>query len=156
MKHLSAILALTILLAVGLACSESGNASESSPGATNASGSSKSDETKTESGISIESVILTNDGGDAVTNFKPSDNPQRAVVKLSEIESGTRVKAVWTAVNAGGEKNQKILEKEVETDSMMNQANFSLSLPNPFPTGDYKVEIYLNGKLSKTVNYKVQ
>ena len=156
MKHLSAILALAILLIVGLACSESGNASGSQPGATNANGGSTPGETRTESGVSIESVALTNDDGDAVTNFKPTDNPQRAVVKLSEFESGTRVKSVWTAVSAGGEKNQMILEKEVETNSMMNQVNFSLKLPNPFPAGDYKVEIYLNGKLSKTVNYKVQ
>lgn len=153
MKHLPAILALAILITFGLACSDSGGGAATRENTGNPA--TKSGAAKSESGVTVESVKLTDDGGDEVTNFKTTDNPHRAVVKLSEIESGTKVKAVWTAVNAGGAKNEKILDKELETDSMMNQVNFSLSMPNPFPTGDYKLDIYLNGKLVKTVNYKV-
>jgi outer membrane usher protein FimD/PapC len=96
-----------------------------------------------------------NSGGDTVTSFKPSDLSHKAAVEFSETGAG-KVKGVFTAVNAGGEKNTKILEKEIELTSAMNTANFTMKLEQPFPAGDYKLDVYLNDKLVKTHNYKVQ
>jgi outer membrane usher protein FimD/PapC len=50
----------------------------------------------------------------------------------------------------------KILEKEIELTSVMNTANFTMKLDQPFPAGDYKLDVYLNDKLVKTHDYKVQ
>ena len=69
MKHLSATLALAILLTVGLACSDSG---ETTSGA---SGNATTAPT-TDSAI-VESVTMTNASGETVTSFKPSDLAQK-------------------------------------------------------------------------------
>ena len=148
MKNLSAILALIILLTIGLACSDSNDATTTTNG---------SAPTKTElaSTVTVKSITLMNAEEETVTSFKPSDLTQKAAIEFSETGAG-KVKCVFTAVNADGQKNVKILEKEVELTSLMNTANFSVKLPNPFPVGDYKLDVYLNDKLVKTHNYKVQ
>jgi hypothetical protein len=63
----------------------------------------------------------------------------------------------------GMENNQKILEKNIEITSEAikgveepNRINFSLTHNDPFPTGDYKTEIYLNGELAKTVEFTIK
>jgi hypothetical protein len=150
MKHLSAILALAILLTVGLACSDSGE--------TTANGDNSTTATKTESesgAVAVKSVTLKNAAEETVTSFKPSDLTHKASIEFSKTGAG-KVKGVFTAVNAGGEKNVKILEKEIELTSVMNTANFTMKLEQPFPAGDYKLDVYLNDKLVKTHNYKVQ
>jgi hypothetical protein len=157
MKNLSAILALIILLAAGLACSDSDAAQISNTGETNTAQTSSSDE----DGVYIEWIALYKDDGsggegEKTMSFKPTDNPQHFKAHLSEFEGGTKLKFVWTAVNAGGEKNLKIFEKELETGSLENEMTAKLKMANPFPTGDYKLDVYVNGKLSKTLNYKVQ
>lgn len=68
-----------------------------------------------------------------------------------------KVRGVFTAVNAGGEKNFKILEKELDLGgALMNTANFTATIDTGFPAGDYKFDVYVNGKLAKSQNYKVQ
>jgi Cytochrome oxidase complex assembly protein 1 len=109
----------------------------------------------------VESVTLARENGNRlqpVDNFKPADNPQHVVVKLTEGAEGTHVKTVWTNLNAGGAKNQKLWTKELTTDEENRSADFSLSNSNSklFPIGDYKIDIYLDNELIQTVRYKVQ
>jgi hypothetical protein len=109
----------------------------------------------------VESIKLARENGDRlqpVENFKPADSPQHIVVKLAEGTEGTHVKTVWTNINAGGGKNQKLWEKELVTDEANPRADFSLSNSNgkSFPTGDYKIDVYLDDELIQTVRYKVQ
>lgn len=150
MKHSSAILALAILITVGLACSDSGET-------TTTTNSNTTTATKTEpaSGATVKSVTLMNADEEKVTSFMPSDLTQKAAIEFSETGAG-KVIGVFTAVNADGQKNVKMLEKEVELTSLMNTAKFTMRLPQPFPVGDYKLDVYLNDKLVKTHNYKVQ
>ena len=93
-----------------------------------------------------------------VKNFRRADNPERIVVTLTDGNSGTHVKTVWTNLNAGGASNQKLWEKELITSDSNSRANFSLSNSNSklFPAGGYKIDIYLDDKLVDTVHYKVQ
>jgi outer membrane usher protein FimD/PapC len=82
---------------------------------------------------------------------------------LSEPKIGTKLKAVWATVDAGGQQDKKILEKTVEIMPEAikgveepNRINFSLTPNEPFPTGDYKVDIYLNDELAKTVEFEIK
>ncbi|HET9800755.1 MAG TPA: hypothetical protein VFP82_03630, partial [Chthoniobacterales bacterium] len=60
--------------------------------------------------------------------------------------------------NAGGATNQKLWEKELVTTEDNLRADFSLSNSGdqPFPPGDYKIDIYLDDELVQTVRYKVR
>ena len=155
MKHLSAIIALAILLTVGLACSDSGV--KTTPTATN-SGSATTANNSSDAASSdakVESVTMKNGEENEVTVFKMSDAKQTFNVKFDDTNIG-KVKGVFTAINAGGEENFKIMEKEVELGTLLNTATFSLEMDKGFPAGDYKLDVFLNGKLIKTQNYKVQ
>ncbi|HMA34364.1 MAG TPA: hypothetical protein VKY74_07750 [Chloroflexia bacterium] len=108
----------------------------------------------------IQSADLAHDfkDGKAVnpaTTFGPNDTIH-CVVQLANAPDDTKVKAVWTAVDAanGQVKDQKIDETELATGSA--PLNFSLAPSKPFPVGKYKVDLYLNGALNKTLTFDVQ
>jgi outer membrane usher protein FimD/PapC len=104
----------------------------------------------------------TEDNFETVKSFKPDDT-FAVLVFLSEPKIGTKLKAIWTIVDAGGQQDKKILEKKIELTSEAiegvkeaNRVNFSMTHDDPFPAGDYKAEIYLNGELAKTVPFKIK
>lgn len=157
MKHLSAIIALTILLTLGLACSDSSDGKSTSSDTGNGVVAKDNSATGKDSSnaVSVEEITLKNADDDTVTGFKSTDTVQKIAVKFSETSPG-KVRGVFTAIDAGGEKNFKILENEVELGTLMNTATFTAKLDKGFPAGSYKFDVYLNGKLMKTQNYKVQ
>jgi len=111
--------------------------------------------------VRVESITLAREDGDElkpVKNFKRADHPEHIVVTLSEGNSGAHVKTTWTNLNAGGATNQKLWEKELIMNVPNPRADFSLSNSDSklFPTGDYKIDIYLDDELIDTVRYKVQ
>ena len=67
------------------------------------------------------------------------------------------------AVDAGSRENKKILEKEITLNAETlkgvkekDPVDFTLSHDNPYPKGDYKIDIYLNGELADTVEFTIQ
>ena len=120
---------------------------------------------ESESEVTIEKTVLAREQDDKfepVKSFKPDDN-FAVLVFLSEPKVGTKLKAVWTIVEAGEHQDEKILEKKIELTAEAikgvkeaNRINFTLSHDNPYPAGDYKVDIYLNGELAKTVEFKIK
>ena len=151
---------LTTFSAFLIACSRSIALSQS------AIGKEKDEDTdESESEVTIKKTVLakeTADGFDPVKSFKPDDT-FAVLVFLSEPKIGTKLKAVWTIVDAGEMQDKKLLEKKIELtpDAIKgvkeaNRINFSLTHDNPYPAGDYKVEIYLNGELAKTVEFKIK
>jgi hypothetical protein len=123
------------------------------------------DEDDSDSEVTIEKTTLakeTDAGFNPVKSFKPDDT-FAVLIFLSEAKIGTKLKAVWTLVDAGGKQDQKILEKKIELTAEAiegvkeaNRINFSMTHDDPFPAGDYKVDIYLNGELAKTVPFKIK
>jgi hypothetical protein len=129
-------------------------------------GKEKDEDTdESDSEVTIEKTVLareTGDGFDPVKSFKPDDT-FAVLVFLSEAKVGTKLKAVWTIVDAGGQQDKKILEKKIELTAEAvegvkeaNRVNFSMTHDDPFPAGDYQAEIYLNGELAKTVPFTVK
>ncbi len=115
--------------------------------------------------VRVEKLTLVRDTGEnfeAVKKFKTTDT-FGVLVKLSEAKVGTKVKAVWIASNAGGMEDKKIFEKEVvfteevlKTAKIKDRVDFTLSHDNPYPTGEYKVEIYLNGELADSIDFEIE
>ncbi len=83
------------------------------------------------------------------------------MVELANAPSGTKVKAVWTAVDTTDAigatyKDQKIDEKELSATDTGITADFTLTNNVDWPTGKYKVDLYLDGNLDRTLEFQVQ
>ena len=74
---------------------------------------------------------------------------------LKNAPDDTKLKAVWTAVSAEGVDPNFMID-EVEFTSGDELVHFTLENDNLWPAGQYKVEIYLNDKLDKTLTFDVQ
>jgi outer membrane usher protein FimD/PapC len=88
---------------------------------------------------------------DPTSTFATTDGVVHCLVVLRNAPEKTRVKAVWIAVNAEGQKaNEKFGEKEVEGGGNKNAVDFTYTPPPAgFPAGEYKVDIYLNPQPGK-------
>src|SRR2546423_2569863 len=159
-NNAGSIMKFTALSALLLGCSLSFALSQS------AIGKEKDEEAgESDSEVTIEKTVLAREREDKfvpVKSFMPDDT-FAVLVFLSEAKVGTKVKAVWTIVDAGGHEDEKILEKKVDLTAEAikgaeeaNRINFTLSHDKPYPTGDYKVDIYLNGELDKTVEFTIK
>ncbi|MEO7912136.1 MAG: hypothetical protein ABIV47_21035 [Roseiflexaceae bacterium] len=93
---------------------------------------------------------------DTSTTFAPSDTPLHYVVTLGSAPDDTKVKAVWTIVDAGdGQfKDQKLDETELQSGSGV--LNFTLAGKQEWPVGKYKVDLFLNDKLERSADFLVQ
>jgi hypothetical protein len=95
-----------------------------------------------------------NEGTQPTTTFAAGDT-FFCNVDLSNAPDDTAVKAVWTAVQVEGtEPNLKLDESELKSGS--STLHFKLSNDNSWPAGKYKVDLYLNDKLDRTVEFQVQ
>lgn len=78
-----------------------------------------------------------------------------ALADVANAPDDTTVKAVFTAVDVeGAEPNTPLGEHEITSGSGL--FHFSLSNDKLWPAGTYKVDFYLNDKLDKTVEFKVE
>lgn len=105
----------------------------------------------------ISKVIMTSDdAGKQETTVFAQDQVFYCVVTLANAPADTKLKAVWTLVEAEGETpNTKIDEAELTADSN-TVFTFNLSNDNLWPVGKYKVDLYMNDKLDRTVEFTVK
>ncbi|HZY45873.1 MAG TPA: hypothetical protein VFF70_14125 [Anaerolineae bacterium] len=90
-----------------------------------------------------------------MTTFSPADHIIYAAIELSRIETGLTAKVVWTAVDTSAGQNIEVAQKEF-TSLAVNVIQAQVELPQDWPTGKYKLDVYLNGTLAKTVEFTVQ
>jgi hypothetical protein len=106
--------------------------------------------------ISSAKMARDQDGKQPTETFSPND-PFYCIVELSNAPDDTKVRAVWSAVKVQGAKpNTKI--DEAKTTSGGGQLQFNLSNDGPWPTGDYKVDLYLNDakEPTETLTFEVK
>ncbi len=90
-------------------------------------------------------------------NYSPTQGEFHAVVTVTNAPKESRVKAVWYAVDVGSAlpPDTKIDETEVTAEGSRN-LDFSLKRAgNQWSPGLYKVQIYWNGALDRTLNFVV-
>lgn len=103
----------------------------------------------------ISKARLTKDeaGTQGTTTFSPTDTFY-LLVDLANAPDDTTVKAEWTAVSVEGADPNTVLDN-VELTNGSGTLTFNLDNDNPWPAGDYKVDLYLNGELDQTITFKV-
>lgn len=103
------------------------------------------------------------------TTFPADQRIFHAVASVLAAPKDTVIKAVWTAVDVGSvaPANTWIQEAELRFDDVPNRnVDFALTPTGdrwppgryagpPWPPGKYKVEVFLNGKLERTVDFTV-
>lgn len=105
----------------------------------------------------ISRAVLTKDeaGTQTTSVFAPGDTFY-SIVDLANAPDETTVKAVWTAVDVGDAADSNLMLDEVELTSGDGQLTFDLANENEWPAGSYKVDIFLNGELNQTLDFRVQ
>ncbi|MGI8835353.1 MAG: hypothetical protein ACR2H4_01800 [Pyrinomonadaceae bacterium] len=159
-KH-PAWLAVGLLIFAVLACNLGKNKNTNNSNNTNNTNANADAETPVESGSVIKEIYMAKDDGsgkpgDHTTKFEPGDRTIHCVVTLNEAKGGTDLKFSWWIVDADGTQNQKIKDIDYVTKALENIIRGHLSLPQDWPTGKYKVQIYVDGNLDRTVPYTVQ
>jgi hypothetical protein len=66
------------------------------------------------------------------------------------------MKFSWWIVDADGDQNRKVKDIEYRTRALENVVHGHLTLPQDWPVGKYKVQVYVNGDLDKTAFYTVR
>jgi hypothetical protein len=95
-----------------------------------------------------------NDGTQPTTRFSAKDTFY-CNVELANAPDDTKVKAVWTAEQVdGAQPNTQIGQYETTTGS--GTLHFKLTNDTAWPNGKYKVDLYLNDKLARTMEFQVQ
>jgi hypothetical protein len=163
MKHHPAWLATGLIILVVLACSTSKNSnnSNSNSNSNSSSSSNSSSDSDLGSGEAVKEIHMAKDDGngkpgDETDSFSPSDRTVHCVATLKSAKSGTQMKFAWWIVDADGTKNQKVKEIDYSTGALENIIHGHLTLPQDWPAGKYKVQVYVNGDLDRTVFYSVR
>ena len=93
---------------------------------------------------------------DITTNFAANDRVIHCIAELNQAQAGTLVRFVWKTVSVGSSQNEAFKTVDYTTKAGESRVHGNLSLPNDWPRGTYKVEIYINNALAKSVNYSIQ
>lgn len=105
--------------------------------------------------ISDAYMSSTSDGSNKTETFT-GDQTFYSIVTLSNAPDATTLKAVWTAVDVDGvDPNLFIDETELTTDGG-NEFVFDLQNDSLWPPGVYKIDIFLNETLDRTLEFTVQ
>jgi len=156
MKHHPAWLAAGLLVFIVLACSVGKNKNAN----TNTNSNSGPEVADTGSGVAIKEIHMARDDGgkpgDRTNTFEPGDRTIHCVTTLKQAKSGTDMRFSWWIVDADGTTNKKIKDIEYSTSALENIIHGHLTLPQDWPKGKYKVQVYVNGDLDKTANYTVE
>lgn len=99
-----------------------------------------------------DAYLVTDESSGQKTSSYTQDQPFVFVVEQANAPDDTKVKAVWYSVDESGKATQ-FVEKEMVTGG--SPVTFSATNNGPWPVGNYKVELYLNDKLNKTVEFTV-
>ncbi|MHB8573383.1 MAG: hypothetical protein ACYDAY_10615 [Candidatus Dormibacteria bacterium] len=89
------------------------------------------------------------------STFQPTDHELHLGVVTANAPDGTTLSCTWYAVNAGGVQNQKIDSTDYTVSGGKGNLDCKLSNTNDWPTGSYRVDLMLNGKLDRSISFTI-
>jgi len=105
--------------------------------------------------ISSAKMFADSEGTQETTVYA-QDQPFYCIVELANAPDDTTLKAVWTAVEAEGTEPNLVIDDAEITAGNENVFTFDLTNNGLWPIGKYKVDLYLNGELDRTLEFEVQ
>lgn len=104
-----------------------------------------------------EVVISDSADGKEMHTFKPATAKIYVRTRLTGVDKAVKARSEWIAVKAeGAPANYKIDATELAAGPAMNKVQFSFSKPTAgWPVGDYRVDLFLDGKKVTDVKFKV-
>lgn len=110
---------------------------------------------------SVEEAYLAKDdgtgkAGEQVTEFRTTDIPIYCVV-LIDTQKTVTVKINFVAVNVAGVKaDTKVVTASYTTKDRQNRVNFAGRPDGKWTPGVYRVDIFLDGKAAKAVEFAIK
>jgi hypothetical protein len=90
------------------------------------------------------------------TSFPADQGVFHAVVTIANAPDGMEYKANWMVVNNGGaDPPGQSMASAAQVVSGSRNLDFAFTPDHPLPAGHYQVEIYRNGSLVRTLDFKV-
>lgn len=97
----------------------------------------------------------SNEAGDQRSTTFEQDKTVYVKVELGNAPDDTKVKATFSTVDVEGDEDNKLIDDH-ELTGGSGTLTFTLSNTKLWPVGKYKVELYLNGQLERTLEYEVK
>ena len=153
-------LAAGLLITVVLACNVSKNFNYSTSNE-NQSANTSSNTRRANADFYVERLYMAkdNDGkvGDSTTTFAPSDRTVHCLVTFNKAKGGTKIKATWVAENVEGRSKHTVLDSIDHTSDVDEEkTDFHVTWSRDWRPGTYRVEIYIDGILDKSIDYTVE
>ncbi len=159
MKRHSGWLAAGLLLFAVLACNLNKNSNNSNKNS-NDNKSTSQPTRSAKADVFVEKIYMAKDkGGDPgeeASSFEPGDRTVHCIIELNKAKKDTEVRFIWKAVDVAGSKNEEIKTIDYTTKSFENKVHGHLTLPYDWPKGKYRVEVYINSDLDKTLDYTIE
>ena len=111
----------------------------------------------------VDTIEMANDNGGKpgqfTDSFTPGDRTIYCVIKLNQTKNETAVRFVWKAIDAqnsyayNGKDSMTIdYTTTPDTKSVFSHVTYA----GDWPTGSYRIEVYINGALDKTIDYTIE
>jgi len=152
--------ALLVLVVLGCNLSKNSNNSNNSNGNHNANKATPAPTRLANADVFVDRIYMAKDDngkpGDKTTSFAAGDRTVHCVIELNKAKKGTQVRFIWKAVDVEGSQNEEIKTIDYTTNSFENKVRGHLTYPKDWPTGKYRVEVYINDSLDKTIDYTIE
>ena len=109
--------------------------------------------------VKVETYITNGTQDKAASWFAPNTPNILAIFKTNGLKNGDKLRGVLVAEDVGdaAPANTNVLEKTLPMDGDTEAGEFQFSKPsNGWPTGQYRVEIYVNAELATSAKFTIK
>lgn len=163
MKRYSGLLAAGLMISVVLACNlskNSNNSNNSNNRNANANRATPLPTRRPNTDVFVNRIYMAQDNngkpGNETSSFAGSDRKIHCVIELNKAKKGTQVRFIWKAVDVAGVPSGEIKTIDYTTNSFENKVHGNLSRQQDWPVGKYRVEVYVNDSLDKTIDFTIE
>ena len=121
----------------------------------------QSEDIRADTKVIIEEIMLARDdgrgkAGETTDKFLTTDVPIYCIIQLNSLKA-TTVKMILVAVKADGLKPEtKSVSVSYTTNGNQNRVNFNASPEGVWAAGEYRLDIFIDGKFAKSQPFEIK